>query len=361
MIIVGAGPAGSAAAIRLSNRDPGLARRVLVIDRAVFPRPKLCGGGLTTHADALLGRLGVHPDVASFPIHVVRLRFEDIQATLRVRNVFRVVRREEFDAALVREARQRGVEVHEGEKLKEITTDGAGVTVGTSDAVYRAKVVIGADGANSVVRQRLGLVRWDRISRLMEILTPTDPSRAIEFVDHMAVFDFTPIVQGVQGYYWDFPSFKQGVPTMNRGIFDSRVRPARPPARLLPVFQQALEARHVELAQSYLRGHPERWFDAAARHSAPRVLLAGDAAGTEPLLGEGISHALEFGMLAADSAVRALATGDYSFTDYGRRVAWSALGRRLQFKRAVAHLVYGNRRRWFYRLGFKTLRVLFGD
>ena len=360
ILIVGAGPAGSAAAIQIANRQPDLARRTLVVEKAVFPRPKLCGGGVTTHADALLTQLHVNIDVPAFPIHAIKFIYQDAEFTFRMQNVFRVVRREEFDAALAQRVRERGVELCEGDALIDLQRDDAGVSVQTKSGMYRAKVVIGADGANSVVRQKLGLMRWDRISRLMEILTPVDAARASEFVDHTAVFDFTPIARGVQGYYWDFPSIKQGAPAMNRGVFDSRVRPDRPRAELKPIFDDALAARQIELDDAHLQGHPERWFDAAVAHSAPRVLLAGDAAGTEPLFGEGISHALNFGMIAANEALRALACGDFSFADYQRRVAWSALGRRVRFKRAVAHIVYGNRGAWFYRLGFSTLRWILG-
>ncbi|MBI5029412.1 MAG: FAD-dependent monooxygenase [Chloroflexi bacterium] len=359
ILIVGAGPAGSAAAIQIANHNPDLARRTLVIDKAVFPRHKLCGGGVTTHADALLKQLRVDPGVASFPIHAIRFVYADLAFTFRMQNVFRVVRREEFDAALACSARERGIEIHEGEPLIDLERN-SGVNVLTKHETYHAKIVIGADGANSVVRQKLGLVRWDRISRLMEILTPVDPTCAPEFVDHTAVFDFTPTKYGVQGYYWDFPSFKQGTPVMNRGLYDSRAQPHRPRAELKPILESALAERQVELDQAHLQGHPERWFDATTKHSAPHVLLAGDAAGTEPWLGEGISHALDFGMRTADEAMRALQRQNFSFADYERRIAWSALGRRLQFKRLIAHIIYDNPGDWFYRLGFSLLRGVFG-
>ena len=360
IIIVGAGPAGSAAAIQIANRNPDLARRTLVIEKATFPRPKLCGGGVTTHADALLARLRARPTVSSFPIHAIKFVYGDLSFTFRWKNVFRVVRREEFDAALAQMARERGVALREGESLIDLQRDDQGVQVQTPSGTYRAKIVIGADGANSTVRTKLGLARWDRIARLMEILTPIDATRAAEFADHTAVFDFTPVERGVQGYYWDFPSFKQSVAMMNRGVFDSRVHPDFARARLKPIFEDLLAQREVELDDAHLQGHPERWFDPAIKHSAPRVLLAGDAAGTEPWLGEGISHALDFGMFAADSAMRALKRDDFSFADYERRVAWSALGRRLQFKRAIAHIIYGQPGDWFYRLGFLVLRLIFG-
>ena len=363
VLIVGAGPAGSAAAIQIANTNPDLARRTLVIDKAVFPRHKLCGGGVTTHADALLMQLRVDPGVASFPIHALKFVYADLSFTFRQRDIFRVVRREEFDAALVEIARARGIEIHDGESLIDLKREGEGVSARTKNGIIRAKLVIGADGANSVVRQKLGLVRWDRISCLMEILTPVDITRAPReaFIDHTAVFDFTPTRNGVQGYYWDFPSIKQGVPVMNRGLFDSRARPHRPRAELKSIFESTLTQRQVDLNDAQLQGHPERWFDAGIKHSAPHVLLAGDAAGTEPWLGEGISHALDFGMRAANEAMRALRREDFSFADYERRIAWSALGRRLQFKRMIAHVLYGKHDDWFYRLGWNVLRGMFGD
>ncbi|MCC7165337.1 MAG: FAD-dependent monooxygenase [Anaerolineae bacterium] len=358
IIVVGGGPTGASAAIRLAQRAPHLAARSLLIDKAVFPRKKLCGGGVTRHGWDLLNGLGVSLEVASYPVHQMRLIYADLEATLYWRNLIRVVQRDEFDAALLNAARERGMAVREGVAVREIARDEDGVTLVTSAGELRARAVIAADGANSVIRQKLGLVRSDRISRLMEILTPVESvERAPEFANHTAVFDFTPISRNVQGYYWDFPSYKKGVPVMNRGLFDARVRPDRPRAELKPVLKGELAERGLELEDWKLEGHPERWFDPREPHSAPRIVLAGDAAGTEPWLGEGISHAIDFGIRSADYVARAFAGNDFSFADYTTRISRSRLGQRLRFKKFIAHYVYGNRGEWFYRTGWRLLQV----
>jgi len=358
IIIVGGGPAGASAAIRLAQRSPQLAARSLLIDKAVFPRKKLCGGGVTQHAWDLLKELGVTLDVPSYPVHHMRLVYEDLEATFHWRNVFRIVQRDEFDNALLDVAKDRGVQVCEGVTVKDVVSDPDCVRLVTSRGEFRARVVIAADGANSVIRTRLGLVRSDRISRLVEILTPIhDAASAPEFVNHTAVFDFTPIAKNVQGYYWDFPTFKNGAPMMNRGLFDARVRADRPRAEMKRVLAEELGQRGLELESCKLEGHPERWFDPKEKHSAPRILLAGDAAGTEPWLGEGISHAIDFGTRAADYAVSAFARDDFAFDDYSHVISTSRLGQRLRLKKFIAHYIYGNRGEWFYRWGWRALQL----
>lgn len=359
VVIVGAGPAGCAAAIQIANKNPARVPQILVLEKAIFPRPKLCAGGVTTHADDLLKRLRVHFDVPAFPIHAIRFVYDDLAFTFRMKNVFRVVQREEFDAALAREVRARGIMLREGETVVDVQRDEAGVTLITPQHAYRAQVVIGADGANSVVRTKLGLLRWDRVARLVEILTPTEATHT-EFIEHTAVFDFTPMCYGIQGYYWDFPAFKQGAAIRHRGLCDLHAHPHRPRHNLKPIFTAMLARRGVELNAACLQGHPARWYDASLKYSAPRVLLAGDAAGIDPLFGEGISHALDWGMRAADEALRALARRDFSFADYEQRIARSALGRRLRFKRALARIVYSARGQSFYRWGFDMGRAILG-
>ncbi len=358
VIIVGGGPCGASAAIRLAQRAPHLAARALLIDKAIFPRKKLCGGGVTQHGWDLLRALDVALDVPAFPIHHMRLVYDDLEATFHWRNLFRIVQRDEFDAALLNVARTRGMEIRQGVNVREVVRDADGVTLGTNAGELRARVVIAADGANSVVRQKLGLVRSDRISRLMEILTPVENfERADEFVNHTAVFDFTPIAKNVQGYYWDFPAYKNGAAVMNRGVFDARVRSDRPRAELKAVLSEELKQRGLEIGDWRLEGHPERWFDPKEKHSAPHIILAGDAAGTEPWLGEGISHALDFGIRSAEYVIAAFAKNDFSFADYSETISKSRLGQRLRLKKFIAHYIYGNRGEWFYRMGWRMLQA----
>lgn len=358
VLIVGGGPTGASAAIRLAQRAPQLAARSLLIDKAVFPRKKLCGGGVTQHAWDLLRDLDVTIEVPSYPVHHMRLVYAELEATFHWRNLFRVVQRDEFDTALLNAARARGTAVREGVAVREIVLGEDTVTLVTSAGELSARAVIAADGANSVIRQKLGLVRPDRISRLVEILTPVENAGQVpDFVTHTAVFDFTPISKKVQGYYWDFPCYKRGVPFMNRGLFDARVRSERPRAELVPVLQGELAERGLRLEDWKLEGHPERWFDPHEKHSAPRVVLAGDAAGTEPWLGEGISHAIDFGIRSADYVLNAFESNNFSFADYTRIISSSALGRRLRFKKFIAHYIYGNRGEWFYRVGWRLLQL----
>ena len=109
VVIVGSGPAGSAAAIQLCERDRSMAARTLLLDRAQFPRHKLCGGGVVQRADELLGFLGVRVNVPSLPIHAVKFEHPGGTTIRRGLDLFRIVRREEFDDALVQAARALGV------------------------------------------------------------------------------------------------------------------------------------------------------------------------------------------------------------------------------------------------------------
>jgi hypothetical protein len=117
----------------------------------------------------------------------------------------------------------------------------------------------------------------------------------------------------------------------NWGVYDSRVLPARKSAgSLRTIVGSWLEQAGYRLDDYQLEGHPIRLFDAQSRFAAPNVVLVGDAAGVDATFGEGISLALGYGDLAAQTIDDAFRTGDFSFSGYRNAVLESRMGRSLK-------------------------------
>ncbi len=340
VLIVGSGPAGSSTALHLLQKDSAWAERLLIVDKAVHPREKLCGGGITHMGQNILARLGLSIETPSFTVREARIMYGDLSFTFLGNPVFQIVRRDEFDHWLVQKAEEKGVAIRQGEALQDVKVHEDYVEAITETARIQAKVLVAADGSRSTVRQKL---KWDdesRVARLLEVLTPENASQMAEFRDGIAVFDFTPMAEGLQGYYWDFPSYVQGKPYMNRGVFDSRTRPEQPKADLVEELRQFMGTRDRDLDDYKLKGHPIRWFDKKGRFAIPRVLLAGDAAGADPLVGEGISFALGYGDVAASAIADAFERQDFAFDDYRQRILNHFVLWQLPHRTRLARLAY---------------------
>lgn len=355
VLIVGSGPAGMSTALHLCALDPAWAERMVVLDAAEHPRDKLCGGGVTHHGAEVLARLGLAFEPAHVRVGEIRFLFEDRTLRLPESRGLRITRRDEFDHWLVACGQARGIEIRQGEPAVDVAPIGAqpavatgwppsalGFAVVTPRDEYRAAVLVVADGSKSFVKRRLGWGEGEalRSARLIEILTPEVARQRFEFQDGVAVFDFTPLVDGLQGYYWDFPSRVAGVPHMNRGVFDSRVRRDRPRASLKAVLGERLARRGLDLSDHPIEGHPIHGFHPEAELARPRAILVGDAAGADPLFGEGISFALAYGEVAAETIAAAFAGGDFAFRDYRGRVGSHRLLRQLRWRRMAARGLY---------------------
>jgi flavin-dependent dehydrogenase len=371
IVIAGSGPAGVSTWLHLHKLDSALAARTLVLEKARHPRPKLCGGGVMRAADMVLSRLRVKIDVPSVPIHSAEFRYHGKRFYWRQKNFFRVVRRHEFDAALASAARQRGMALHEQEAVRGFARVGGGVEVETSRGTYRARALVGADGALSAVRAHMHIEEKPRVSRLISILTPLTPAvltppaltsagqRAQpEPADNTAVFEMDGLDAGLQGYVWDFPCREDNVAALDRGIFDSRIYPGRPRADLKTLFRSALQARGAFDPGQVWEGHPERWFHPQAVYAQPHVRLAGDAAGVDAFAGEGISFALQYGEVAAAELVAAFSHSDFGFAGYHDRVMAHDLGKGLAQRYWLAKLIYPGWPQFLLALFFQVMSYL---
>lgn len=358
ILIIGSGPSGTSTALHLIKSDPAWAGRVIIVDKAVHPREKLCGGGITHLGQNVLADLGLSLEPRYFEVKEARLIYRNKTYSFFANPVFVIIRRDEFDHWLVQTAEKLGVPVRQGEAVKEITPHADHVEVVTDKATFRAKVVVGADGSRSFVRRKL---KWDddsRVARLVEVLTPEDPAATPEFREAVAVFDFTPMDENLQGYYWDFPSFIKGKAFMNRGVFDSRARPEKPKADLKAVLGEELTERQRELDDYELKGHPIRWWSRHGRFARPRVLLVGDAAGADPFMGEGISFALGYGAPASEAIIDAFARDDFSFDTYAARLMEYPLFIHLDRRVRLARYAYLLNYPWLVSLGWSVMRIV---
>jgi flavin-dependent dehydrogenase len=339
--IVGSGPSGIATAAALVKLRPSSRDHLVILEKAQHPRHKLCGGGLTPWADVLLRELDLTAPVPDVPVEKVQLYLGDRPLEFDTPGMLRTIRRNEFDAALAASLRRKGVRLLEKMPVQNLIAEPEGIRVETAAEIFLAKIVVGADGAKSLVRRTFFPDASSRVSRLIEILVPATNGLSQEFQQRTAVIDFRPIRKGLQGYVWDFPCLCSGAPHLNIGVFDSRVLADEQTSRanLPEVLQRHLDERGWNVSVD-LMGHPERWFHPQDVYSRPRVLLVGDAAGVEPWLGEGISMALAYGPIAASAILAALESGDFSFHNYRQRILAQQLGKILRRNRLVARLFY---------------------
>lgn len=360
ILILGGGPAGLSTALHLHKLAPQLSRRILLLEKEHYPRPKLCAGGLVADAEVILEGLGLNVDeVPHVDASAAHFDFEGKGFTVAVpkRHTLRIIRRDEFDAWLAKKTRESGIEIREGVTVKDVRPDTNRVTVLTDQGEYHAQVVVGADGSNGVTRRCVFPDAPVHTARLLEVLTPVHPlpgpppfsQKMGEGRVGAAYFDFFPVPVGIAGYIWDFPTQVDGQPMRCWGIYDTNLLAHKGRPALKDPLAEEMSRHGFDLSQHELKGHPIRWYSPRNPVSVPRVLLVGDAIGADGIFGEGISMALGYGKVAAGELVRAFSTGDFSFQGYRRRLARSALGRTLFVRWAITRILYRLHWTWFQK------------
>lgn len=360
IIIIGGGPSGLSTALHLARDFPSLTPRILILEKACYPRQKLCAGGLVIDAEIILQRLGL--DVREVP-HVdadnIHFDFEAKGLDIRVpkRHALRVIRRDEFDNWLAKKAKSRGIKIREGLTVKNITPGQDSVIVETDQGMFHAQVVVGADGSNGVTRRCIFPNAQVHTARVLEVLAPSQSSPSVaQRRRGQAYFDFFPVLTNIAGYVWDFPTQVNGEILRCWGIYDTNMLADKKRPPLKEPLAREMSRFGYDLGNYEIKGYPIRWFSPRNQFSVPRILLVGDAAGADPFLGEGISVALGYGALAAREIGAAFQRNEFSFNGYRHRVLKSALGQVLFARWFVAHVVYSLKWKWFQILVWRILK-----
>jgi flavin-dependent dehydrogenase len=351
IVIIGSGPAGAATALALHRLDARVAGEIVMLEKARHPRPKVCAGGVIPAGRRWLEEHEVGLRVPHVTVHRASVGTPRTTVSHDDRELCYVVRRNEFDASLVDACRERGIAVRENEPVRELARDGDGIRIATDAGAYHARLVIGADGSGSLVRRRLVDDARARIARAVMADVPVAALRWDGFERQRYDFDFRCLDVGVRGYLWAFPCLIDGVPHANIGAY-SLTPVGSPLDGALGAYLRQLGAEEPRRV-----AFPIHWYRPGARLAAPHALLVGDAAGVDPLMGEGISLALEYGELAAAAAVRALRGGDLSGAEYQRAIEQSWLGRKLRRLHVAARLFYGRSGPLWFALAEHSRRV----
>ncbi len=312
-------------------------------------------GRNTLPGEAVLAELGLGFEPPHARVPELRFVYRGRAYAIYGDPVFRIARRDVFDHWLLGKAREKGVEVRPGEAVTEARTGKDHVSVRTDKGEIQAGVLVGADGSFSMVRRAMNLHAAGRMARTLEVVAP---EKGIDLRDGVAVFDVTTREDGLQGYYWDFPCVIGNRPFMNRGVYDSRVHSMHSRASLKGIFRESLAERRRRLAAYALKSSPIYLFDKRGPFARPRVLLAGDAAGVDPFLGEGISFALGYGRVAASAVIDAFGGGDFSFSEYGRRILTDPMLSQFPLRVRLARFFYGLKHRWQFEIAWRLAPLL---
>jgi len=309
--VVGAGPAGTIAAHRLARAGV----QVLLVEQSTFPRDKTCGDGVTSQGLDVLERSGLGSWVGLFPL-MKNIRFSSPDGQVidvaypqeLTRKVGRLIPRRILDERLAQTAIEAGARLLEGTHVTKLTreTDGSiRLSAGATD--IQTQIVILAEGSNAPLARMAGLAsgECELLAARQYLSGDSGPADRLEIHFQSTI---------VPGYSWVFP-IGDGYANVGTGTYTRRIQ-----HKEIGLRQELLRFTHDPILEGRLentepttpiRGAPLRTRIGIGH--ADRVLVTGDAVGlVNPFTGVGIAQAMRSGELAAQTALQAHTTGNFS-------------------------------------------------
>jgi flavin-dependent dehydrogenase len=347
-VVVGAGPAGSAAALALARGGAS----VLLVERSSFPRWKVCGACLSPGALSSLSALGardVAENASAVPLDGMTLHHGGREARLRLRG-WAALSRAALDMALVREAQRAGASFRSAARARLGMTDADArvvrLTTPGEEAEVRARVVIDATGLGRGLaedgQRTTDAAPGARVGIGVQLDAPDYPIDSGEL--HMVV--------GRSGYV-GLVRVEDGSLNVAAAVDAPQLRSAEPARLVAGILREAGLPPLPAAGVDRWRGTPR--LDRSGDHfGAHRLLRLGDAAGyVEPFTGEGIGWALDDGRVAADIAQRIVDGA----TD-GALAAWTRYRTRRRSAERICRVVAsGLRRPWMVSAAFSAIRA----
>ena len=326
VIIIGAGPAGTSCAYNLKRKNPKL--RVLLVDKAKFPRYKPCGGGVSPEVTQYLD-YDLSPAI-NYVCHEVVMVTQGKHITSTQYPLW-MVRREQFDHFLLSKAQALGVEFIHSCEVRDVIQTAVGTTVITPIGEFTATVIVLAEGGRGKLAKYLRFPCKTKIFAAMEYEHYTQELIGKLYID----FDYND-----NGYAWNFPKM-DGLSLGIGGFIKGRsLGKVGLPQKLKEYSRQF---RVQELEKPYLHGHPIQLYAGHTSLVRGNILLIGEIAGcVDPLTAEGIRPAIKSGYLAASIIDQALAEQKLSILKKYEKVFHKQIGRDFQYARIISYFLNKN-------------------
>lgn len=325
VLVVGAGPAGTATAISLGNKGISVA----LLDKAIFPRDKTCGDALSVDvinqlkmlSPALLENFNAFAEkTPSFGVQIFSPNGDHVDIPFVYQEEKRcgfICRRYHFDSLLVEHARKyANIHVIEGCEVNYVENKDNKINVHTSHGHFTGKVVVGADGAQSVVEKNLVNLKLDKnhfsagLRVYYEGVSQFHPENFIELHFFRGI---------LPGYLWIFPlpgnKANVGIGMLSSIISKKKVNLKQILRNILETHPQFEERFKDATPLESMKGFGLPLGSKKRILSGERFLLTGDAASLiDPFTGEGIGNAIRSGRVAASHIIRNFQANDFSGT-----------------------------------------------